>query len=80
MAWRSGQRKIKQLPEPCWLSIMIFFSVEPGELSCTEVAKHEIGVTEDEPFKERFQRIPPLMVEEVCTHMKEIMEDRYYLP
>ena len=28
-----------------------------------ELAKHEIRVVDDKPFKERFQRIPPLMVD-----------------
>ena len=38
------------------------FSLEPGELGCTDLAKHEIKVIDDEPFKERSQRIPPPMV------------------
>ena len=50
------------------------FSLEPGKLGCTNLVKHEIKVTDDEPFKERFQRIPPLMVDEVCDHMKEMLE------
>ena len=49
-------------------------SLEPGELGCTSLAKHEIWVVDDEPFKERFQRIPPSIVEEVRTHTKEILE------
>ena len=50
------------------------FSLEPGELDCTDLAKHEIRVTDDEPLKERFQRILPPMVEEVHTHVKEMLE------
>ena len=38
------------------------------------MAKDELRVTNDEPFKERFQNITPAMVDEVCTHMKEILE------
>ena len=30
------------------------FSLEPGKLGCMEVAKDEIRVVDDEPFKERF--------------------------
>ena len=41
------------------------FSLEPGELGYTSLAKHEIWVVNDEPFKERFQRIPLPMVEEM---------------
>ena len=33
------------------------FSLEPGELSCTDLVKHEINITDDETFKEMFQRI-----------------------
>ena len=50
------------------------FSLEPGELGCTDLVKHEIWVIDDEPFKERFWRIPLPMVEEVCAHMKEMWE------
>ena len=50
------------------------FSPEPEELGCTSLAKHEVWVVDDEPFKERFQRIPPPMVEEVRAHVKEMLE------
>ena len=39
------------------------FSFEPGELGCTNLAKHEIRIVDDEPFKDRVQRIPPPMVD-----------------
>ena len=39
-----------------------------------DLVKHEIWVVDDEPFKERFWRIPPPMVEEVRAHMKEMLE------
>ena len=51
----------------------IFF-LEPGELGCTDLAKHEIRFIDDKPFKERFWRILPLIVDEVCAHMKEMLE------
>ena len=50
------------------------FSLEPGELGCTELVKHKIKLIDDEPFKERFWRIPPLMVGEVHAHVKEMLE------
>ena len=40
------------------------FSWEPGELGCTDLAKHEIKGIDDKPFKEMFQRIPPPLVDE----------------
>ena len=50
------------------------FSLELGELGCTDLAKHEIRVIDDEPFKKRFWGISLPMVDEVHAHMKEIME------
>ena len=50
------------------------FSLEPEELDCTDLAKHEIRVVDDEPFGERFQRIPPPMVDKVQAHIKEMLE------
>ena len=35
------------------------FSLKPGKLGCADLVKHEIRVTDDEPFKERFWRNPP---------------------
>ena len=50
------------------------FSLEPGELGCTDLSKHDIRVVNDEPFKERFWRIPSPMVDEVCAHVKKMLE------
>ena len=50
------------------------FSLEPGELGCTDLAKHKVKVTDDDPFKERFLRIIQPMVDEVCTYVKEMLE------
>ena len=41
------------------------FSLEPNEIGCTDTAEHVIELLDTEPFKERFQRIAPLLVEEV---------------
>ena len=38
------------------------------------LVKHEIRVVGGEPFKKRLQRIPPLMVDEVHVHVKEMLE------
>ena len=49
------------------------FSLDPVELGCTHSTEHTIKVTDDTPFKERFRQIPPLMVEEVRNHLKEML-------
>ena len=50
------------------------FSLDPAELGCTHSTKHTIKVTDNPPFKERFRWIPPLMVEEVRNHLREMLE------
>ena len=50
------------------------FSLDLTELGCTHLTKHTIKVTDDTPFKECFRQIPPLMVEEVRNHLKEMLE------
>ena len=50
------------------------FSLDPAELGCTHMTEHSIKVTDDTPFKERFRQIPPLMVEEVRNHLREMLE------
>ena len=46
------------------------FSLEPGELSCTDLVKLNIKVTDEEPFKEQFWKMPPLLVDDVHAHVK----------
>ena len=45
------------------------FMLESNELGCTSAIEQEICIKNDEPFKERFQRIPPPLLEEVCTFL-----------
>ena len=41
------------------------FSLDKNEIGCTDTAEHIIELMDDEPFKERFQRITPPLLEEV---------------
>ena len=50
------------------------FSLEPGELGCTDITKHEIRVIDDKCFKKRFQRIPLQWWMRVHAHVKEMLE------
>ena len=50
------------------------FSLDPAELGCTHSTEHAIKVTDDTPFKEHFRRIPPLLVDEVRDHLREMLE------
>ena len=50
------------------------FSLEQNEIGCTDAAEHVIELLDTEPFKERFQRIAPLLVEEVREHIQEMLD------
>ena len=48
------------------------FALESNELGCTSM--HEICIENEEPFKERFQHIPPPLLEEVRTSLRDMLE------
>ena len=50
------------------------FSLEPNEIGCTDATKHVIELMKDEPFKERFCRVAPPLVDEVRQHIQEMLD------
>ena len=50
------------------------FALEKNELGCTSTVEHEIHIVDSEPFKERFRRIPPLLLEEVCASLRDMLD------
>ena len=50
------------------------FSLDKNEMGCTDTTEHVIKLTNSEPFKERFQRITPPLVEEVREHIQEMLD------
>ena len=50
------------------------FSLDKNEMGCTDATKHVIKLTKSEPFKERFRRIAPPLVEEVREHIQEMLD------
>ena len=50
------------------------FLMEPNEIGCMDVAEHIIELLDMEPFKERFHRIAPPLVEEVWEHLQEMLD------
>ena len=50
------------------------FALEPNELGCTSAIEHEIRLTDEEPFKERFRCIPLPLLEEVHTSLRDMLE------
>ena len=59
-----------------WDLVLAFhdiFVLEGNELGCTSAGEHEIHITDSEPFKEWFRRIPPLLLEEVCASLRDML-------
>ena len=50
------------------------FSLDQNEIGCTDTAEHVIELLDTKPFKERFRRIAPLLVEEVREHIQEMLD------
>ena len=50
------------------------FTLESNELGCTSAIEHEIRIKNEEPFKERFWHIPPPLLEEVHTSLRDMLE------
>ena len=50
------------------------FSLEQNEIGCTDTAEHVIKLLDTKPFKERFQWIAPLLVEEIREHIQEMLD------
>ena len=62
-----------EVAEQLVLSYHDVFVLDKNELGCTSTVEHEIHVIDSEPFKERFRRIPPLLLEEVCASLRDML-------
>ena len=52
----------------------VVFAQHDLDLGKTSLVKHQIKLTDPIPFKEKYRRIPPAMVEEVRQHLKEMLD------
>ena len=50
------------------------FSKHDLDLGKCNILKHKIQLTDQQPFKERYRRIPPHLFEEVKQHLQEMVE------
>ena len=50
------------------------FSKNDLDLGKCNIVKHDIKLTDHQPFKERYRRMPPHFFEEVKQHLQEIVE------
>ena len=49
------------------------FSKSSTDIGTTDKVKHRIDLHDDTPFKQKYRRIPPAMVEEVRAHIQELI-------
>ena len=56
------------------LSYHDIFALEKNELGCTSALEHEIHIVDSEPFKERFRRIPPLLLKKVRASLRDMLD------
>ena len=49
------------------------FTLEDGEMGCTEATEHKMEVTDHKPFKERPRNIPSGLLEEVKDHLDHMI-------
>ena len=50
------------------------FSLDKNKIGCTDSAEHIIELMDDEPFKERFRRIAPPLLEEVRENLQDMLD------
>ena len=50
------------------------FALDDNGLGCMSVIEHEIHITDSEPFKEWFRQIPPSLLVEVRTSLRDMLE------
>ena len=50
------------------------FVLDGNELGCMSAIGHEIHIDNSEPFKEWFRCIPPPLLDEVCTSLRDMLD------
>ena len=56
------------------MNILAYFLKNDSDLGKCNILKHDIKLTDHQPFKERYRRIPPHLFEEVKQHLQEMVE------
>ena len=69
-SWTEQQQNVvKELLE----EYQHMFALNLKDLGRTSLVQHEIKLSNDKPFKERYRRIPPHQYEEVWKHLQEML-------
>ena len=56
------------------------FSLHDLDLGHTSKVKHKTQLTDNTPFKDKYRRIPPSMIDEVRAHLKEMIDLKVIRP
>ena len=74
----SGLKSWKEENKESALNLLVkyhdIFTLEDGEMECTEAAKHKIEVTDPKLFKERLRNIPSGLLEEMKDHLDHMLD------
>ena len=74
LLWQDG--RLDQLADwtPELAQKFDIFSLDKNEMGCTDAAEQIIELLDEEPFKERFQRIALPLLDEVREHLQEMLD------
>ena len=50
------------------------FAMDSMDLGKTDLIQHHIELTDYTPIKDRYRRIPPHQYDEVCKHLRQMLE------
>ena len=50
------------------------FSLDKNEIGCMDAVEHIIELLDEEPFKEKFRRFAPPLLDEVQEHLQEMLD------
>ena len=70
----SWTREQQQLARDLLVDSASVFAKTDLDLGKCSIIKHAIKITDPQPFKEHYRRIPPHLYEEVKAHLQEMVE------
>ena len=74
MSWHSGCQELARKFKQMLMEYHDIFSLDKNEIGCTDAAEHIIELLDEEPFKEKFWRIAPPLLDEVREHLQEMLD------
>ena len=69
-----GPQKLQAMTRNLLCSYSDIFSIHDLDMGKTDLIKHHIQLTDYNPFKESYRRIPPHLYDEIRIHLKEMLD------